>query len=222
MRNYFYFGETVDGYDIPVLNEREARAGAGILLLPAMTSFLISYLTHDFMFTKIFVTFFMIDFFIRVLLNPKYSPTLILGRIATQNQTPEYVGAPQKRFAWSIGLLLSIVMFFMIVVFEVMTPIKIIICLLCIMLLFSETAFGICLGCIIYHKSQKNRPQYCPGNVCQIHKKENIQEISKVQILLLIVTVMGLYMFSYTMQNQDMRMVSPSMKCESGKCGSSM
>ena len=84
------------GYDIPVLNEREARAGAGILLLPAIFSFANAYMMHDFIFTKIFVTFFMLDFFIRLFISPHYSPTLILGRFFVQNQTPEYVGAKQK------------------------------------------------------------------------------------------------------------------------------
>jgi hypothetical protein len=226
MKEHFYFGETVKGYEIPVLNEREARAGAGILLLPAMTSFLVSFLTHDFRFTKIFVTVFMVDFFIRVFINPKYAPSLILGRIFIQNQTPEYVGAAQKRFAWSIGFLLSIVMFFMIVIFEIMTPIKIIICLLCIILLFSETAFGICLGCIVYDKTQKTNPQYCPGNVCKIKRKENIQTFSKVQFIVLILFFTSLYMYSTIIieneKKENKSILLNGMKCALGKCGNSM
>jgi len=226
MERHFYFGETVKGYEIPVLNEREARAGAGILLLPAMTSFLVSFLTHDFRFTKIFVTVFMVDFFIRVFINPKYAPSLILGRIFIQNQTPEYVGAPQKRFAWSIGFVLSIVMFFMIVIFEIMTPIKIIICLLCIALLFSETAFGICLGCIVYHKTQKKSPQYCPGDVCKIKTKEKIQAFSKVQFIVLLLFFTSLYMYSTIIieneKKENKSILLNGMKCAPGKCGSSM
>ena len=149
MKKYLYFGETVESYDVPVLNEREARAGAGILFLFAIISFLNAYLTHRFLFTQIFVTVFMIDFFIRIFINPMYAPSLILGRLFVQNQTPEYVGAVQKRFAWGIGFGLSVIMFFIIVIFEWMTPIKIAICILCLALLFSEAAFGICLGCII-------------------------------------------------------------------------
>ena len=226
MERHFYFGETVKGYEIPVLNEREARAGAGILLLPAITSFLVSFLTHDFRFTKIFVTVFMVDFFIRVFINPKYAPSLILGRIFIQNQTPEYVGAPQKRFAWSIGFVLSIVMFFMIVIFEIMTPIKIIICLLCIALLFSETAFGICLGCIVYHKTQKKSPQYCPGDVCKMKTKEKIQAFSKVQFIILLLFFTSLYMYSTIIieneKKENKSILLNGMKCAQGKCGSSM
>ena len=226
MKKHIYFGETVAGYDVPVLNEREARAGAGILLLPAIYSFLNAYMTHNFIFTKIFVTVFMVDFFIRIFINPKYSPSLILGRIFIQNQTPEYVGARQKRFAWSIGFILSIVMFFIIVIFEIMTSVKIAICLLCITFLFSETAFGICLGCIVYHKTQKNKPMYCPGNVCEIKTKEKIQQFSKIQYTVLVLFFIGLYFTSTTVVKYETSTKKSSeitkMKCQSGKCGSSM
>lgn len=223
MDKYLYFGENVDGYEIPVLNEREARAGAGILLLPAIASFVNSYLTHDFVFTKIFVTVFMVDFFIRVFINPTYAPSLILGRFFVQNQTPEYVGALQKRFAWSIGFILSVIMFFIIVVFEIMTNIKIGICLLCITLLFSETAFGICLGCILYFKLQKSKPLYCPGNVCEIKTKEKIQQISKFQIISLLIFLITLFFYSQSMVNLETHKMKANntkqMKCETGKCG---
>ncbi len=220
MNRYIYFGETVKGYDIPVLNEREARAGAGLLFMFAMVSFLNSYLLRDFAFTKIFVTVFMVDFFIRIFINPKYAPSLIFGRIFVQNQTPEYVGAPQKKFAWYIGFILSVVMFFMIVIFEIMTPIKIIICLLCLALLFSESAFGICLGCIVYHWVYKKSPNYCPGNVCKITQKEEIQKISKLQLV--IVSLFLLTLISYTVINLNQVEVTKAsaMKCGTGKCRS--
>ena len=226
MKKYLYFGESVEGYEIAVLNEREARAGAGLLLLPAIASFVNSYITHNFIFTKIFVTLFMVDFFIRIFINHNYALSLIIGRFFVQNQTPEYVGAKQKRFAWSIGFILSVIMFFIIVIFEMMTPIKIIICLLCITFLFSETAFGICIGCILYKKIQKNTPLYCPGNVCEIKTKEKIQKFHKLQMISLILFFTGLYFLSYDMyQSEEYTEKSTStqpMKCETGKCGSTI
>ena len=218
MKQQLYFGEKVDGYDIPVLNEREARAGAGLLFMFAMISFLNSYLLHDFTFTKIFVTIFMVDFFTRVFINPKYAPSLIMGRIFVQNQTPEYVGAPQKRFAWSIGFVLSVIMFFMIVIFEIMTPIKIIICVLCLALLFSETAFGICLGCIVYHWVYKKNPHYCPGNVCEIIAKEEIQKISKLQFIIVSIFLFTVVSYTTISLNQTKSNKTETMKCSSGKC----
>jgi hypothetical protein len=184
MNKYLHFGETVAGYSVPVLNEREARAGAGILFVFALLSFLYAYNNMDFRYTQIFVTFFMLDFFIRVVINPAYAPSLIAGRFFVSTQTPEYVGAAQKRFAWSIGLILSIVMFTLIVILEMMTPIKIWICLACLILLFSETAFGICIGCVLYNWLFPNKAAYCPGDMCVAKIKQPIQRINWLQALL--------------------------------------
>jgi hypothetical protein len=78
MRSLFYFGEQVENYPVRVLNEREVRAGAGILFFFAMISFLNAFLVSNYLLTKIFVVVFFIDFFIRVLINPKFAPSLIL------------------------------------------------------------------------------------------------------------------------------------------------
>ena len=224
MRSILPFGETVEGYEVPVLNEREARAGAGILLLPATVSFMISYLTHNFLFTKLFVTFFMIDFAIRLYLSPRYAPTLVLGRFFVQHQKPEYVGAAQKRFAWHIGLVLSVVMFFIIVVFEIHTKIKIAICLLCILLLFSESAFGICLGCIVYRRLKRHDLRYCPGESCEIEHKEKIQEIDRKQLASLFAVTLFMSLFAVYMIDANDRKSHDTtpMRCQSGKCGSGM
>jgi hypothetical protein len=184
MNKHFYFGEVVDGYAVRVLNEREARAGAGLLFVFAILSFLYAYRTMDFRYTSIFITFFMVDFFIRVLVNPKYAPSLIVGRFFVSRQTPEYVGAAQKRFAWSIGLALSLIMFALVVVLEMMTPVKIYICVTCLILLFSETAFGICIGCSLHNLIRKTPPTLCPGGVCEVRCKEDIQRISLLQTLI--------------------------------------
>lgn len=223
---YIYFGEIVKGYSVRVLNEREARAGAGILFLFGFISFMNSYILRDFAFTKIFVTVFMIDFIIRIFINPKFAPSLLLGRMMIQNQIPEYVAAPQKRWAWFIGLYLSVIMFFMIVVFEIMTPIKIIICLICLMLLFFESAFGICIGCKIFHFIYKENPTLCPGGVCEIRQKDEIQKFSLLQKTIVILFVAIISIVSYiTLTNVDLeqnRADVSTMKCAAGKCGAGM
>ena len=38
MSSFFQYGEQVEGYDVFVLNEREARAAAGILFLIGLLS----------------------------------------------------------------------------------------------------------------------------------------------------------------------------------------
>ena len=88
-------------------------------------------------------------------------------------------------------------MFFIIVIFEWMTPLKIFICILCLGFLFSESAFGICIGCKIYHWIYKKSPHYCPGEVCQIRTKEAIQKISMSQIIILAATLMTISIITY-------------------------
>ncbi len=213
------FGEIVDGYDLPMLNEREARAAAGFLFAFGMVSFMRSFLIHDFNFTKIFVTFFMIDFFIRIFISPRYAPSLILGRLMVTNQRPEYVTVPQKRFAWSIGFGLSLVMFLLIVVFEIMTPIKIVICIICLVLLFSESALGICLGCKIYPFFSK-QTLYCGGDSCQIKTKEPILKISSLQyaIMLFFIILFGIFSYLTLFKQSNINALTPPQKCELGKC----
>ena len=186
MKNIKQFGETVDGYIIPVLNEREIRAGAGILFLLVFTSFLLIVFKGNFVMIKYVITAFLTDFIIRVFINPKFAPTLILGRMIVSNQVPEYVGSPQKKFAWIIGIVLAAIMFIHLIIINAYSPITGIICLICMVFLFFESAFGICLGCLFYPLFYKKKVQLCPGEVCENKVKEDIQKVSKAQILIII------------------------------------
>ncbi|MGA9292569.1 MAG: DUF4395 family protein, partial [Ignavibacteriaceae bacterium] len=111
MNKIISFGQTVEGYDIPVLNEREIRAAAGILFVMMFISILKVIFQGDFLLLKYAVTIFLSDILIRVFINPKFSPSLIIGRLIVRNQVPEYVGAPQKKFAWIIGVILASTIF---------------------------------------------------------------------------------------------------------------
>src|SRR5882724_7040188 len=116
MNKVIKFGEDVNGYDISVLNEREIRASAGILFLFIFISLMLILFKQDFLLVKYAITIFLTDFIIRVFINPKFSPSLIIGRLIVRNQVPEYVGARQKKFSWIIGLVLSATMFIFLVI----------------------------------------------------------------------------------------------------------
>lgn len=178
------FGESIIGYDVKVINERVARAGAGILFVLGLVTFINSFLTHDFALAQVVITLFMFDFFIRVFINPKFAPSLILGYFFVRKQAPEYVGASQKRFAWGIGFVLALIMFSIVVIAEIMTPIKLIICILCLVLLFAESAFGICLGCKIYHMLNKET-MYCAGG-CEV---SNLPKLTLSQWIVFVISV---------------------------------
>lgn len=186
MNKTIQFGEQVAGYNIRVLNEREIRASAGILFLATFISLMEILFKNNFLPIKYVITLFLTDFIIRVFVNPKFSPTLIIGRLIVRNQVPEYVGAQQKKFAWVIGVALSATMFIFMVIVNSYSPITGIICLVCLVFLFFESAFGICLGCKFYSLFYKEKAQYCPGEVCDVKSKQEIQKISGVQLLIVL------------------------------------
>ncbi len=166
MSKIFGFGENVAGYDVPVLNEREVRAAAGILFVFAVMTFANAWFMGNFRPTKIFVIAFLIDFTIRLFINPKYSPSMIVGRFAVRKQVPEWTGAPQKRFAWAIGWVLAVTMLWLIVIQNVIGPVNMLVCATCLTLMFFESAFGICIGCKIYNALPNRRAQHCAGGTC--------------------------------------------------------
>ena len=201
MSKFFQYGEKVEGYDVLVLNEREARAGAGILFAMGLLSLMNAVALGHLIVTQVFISFFTLDFLIRVI-QPRYSPSLLLGRFFVQNQRPEYVGATQKRFAWGIGLLLAVPMFYLLVIDFQPNPIKVLVCIICLLLLFLESAFSICLGCKIYGLFKKDPVTHCPGGVCEIRTKEPIQTFDMAQkvITLIVFLALGFGLYIYLTQ----------------------
>ena len=196
MKSIVQFGEDVAGYPIPVLNEREIRAAAGLLFLAVFTSFLFAVLKQNFLPIKYGVSIFLADFLVRVLVNPRYAPTLIIGRLIVRNQAPEYVGARQKKFAWGIGVVLATIMFVHLVLVNAYGPITGVICLICMIFLFFESAFGICLGCKVYPMIYKEKAQFCPGEVCDPKARQDIQRTSLPQIIIVLGFICGVVILS--------------------------
>src|SRR5258705_1356999 len=123
-----------------------------------------------------------------------------MGRLIVRNQVPEYVGAQQKKFAWIIGVALSATMFIFMVVVNSYSPITGVICLICLVFLFFESAFGICLGCKFYPLFFKEKAQHCPGEDCDVKSKQDIQKTSGVQLLIVVAfiafTVLTAFLFN--------------------------
>ncbi len=184
--NVIKFGEDVEGYTVPVLNEREIRASAGILFVGLFISLMLILFKRDFLLVKYVIVVFLTDFIIRVFVSPRFSPTLIIGRLIVSRQVPEYVGAPPKKFAWKIGLALSGLMFFLLNILNSYSIITAVTCFICLIFLFFESAFGICLGCLFYGLFYKDEAQYCAGEVCEVTKKQAIQKTSWVQMLIVV------------------------------------
>jgi hypothetical protein len=175
MNTVFKFGEPLDGYPVPVLNERAVRAGAGILFVFAFVAFMNAWLLGNFEPTRVFVVAFLIDFTLRIFVNPRYAPSLVLGQWLVRKQQPEWTGAPQKRFAWGIGLVLALTMFWLLVVQQMIGPVNILVCAICLTFMFFESALGICIGCKIYEWVVRKPPELCPGGVCAFDPDPKVQ-----------------------------------------------
>jgi hypothetical protein len=202
MDKYFYFGEKVDGYSTRVINEREARASAGLMFLFAYTGFMFVALHKGDFVTDLFAFTFFTEFFIRVFINPKYAPYMVLARLFISKQQPEYVGAPQKKFAWTIGILLASSMLYF-VLMNKGGHIRLSICYACLIFLYFESVLGICLGCGLYELITRQKAENCPGGVCEIRTKDEVQKISPLQIVILAVVLITLYIGYPYVKNKE-------------------
>jgi len=211
--SFFQYGEKVEGYEVLVLNEREARAGAGILFLIGILSLVNAVALGHIIVTKVFISFFTLDFVIRVI-QPRYAPSLLMGRFFVQNQRPEYVGATQKRFAWGIGLLLALPMFYLLVIDFQPHPSKVLVCIICLTLLFFESAFSICLGCKIYGIFKKDPVTHCPGGICEVRTKDAIQTFDLPQkiITLMVFVALSVGIYAYFTQVESKTFLSKKVK----------
>jgi len=213
MKEFFAYGEKVPGYDVRVLNEREARAAAGILFIGAFLGLTNGVMLGTALFSEYFVSFFALDFTLRVI-QPRYAPSLLLGRFFVQNQIPEYVGAEQKRFAWAIGMVIAWPMFYYLVINFQPNPIKVLVCLICMALLFAESAFSVCIGCKIFNLVKKEKATNCPGGVCEMKIKEPIQRFSFIQKVIVLLTVIAMTygIYAYMTQTKDRTMLTKKIK----------
>jgi hypothetical protein len=160
------FGETVEGIDIPVFNERAVRASAGILFLLGFSAVSYAFYTGDYQPVRGFGFLFMIDMGIRIGVNHRFAPTMALGALIVRRQRPEWVGAAQKKLAWSLGFGMAFVACLGMGFFGVQNEYMLVFCSFCLVLMFLESAFGICVGCELYRVFSKTPPQLCPGDVC--------------------------------------------------------
>lgn len=149
----FDFGDFDPQLGYKVLDERVVRGSAGLMLLVGLVAFVNGFVIRNYAVLPYLSGFMAVNFAIAVLVNPKFAPTYAVARLLVRGQTPLPIGAVQKRFAWSLGLGLSAAIFGLSLLlvgdaswFDRVCEL----CLVCLLLLYLETAFGVCVGCKIY------------------------------------------------------------------------
>lgn len=157
----------------PVVNDRAVRATAGIMMMLGIFACFHSFYTRDFVFLKIVIILFFFDFLLKTLKGPMKSFFGFFGRKVVSKQKPEFVGAIQKRFAWSLGLGLSLLLLVMLVFINIETNITLGIFSVFLALMWLESSMGICIGCYMFNWLIKmgiiKRPKFhpaCPGGIC--------------------------------------------------------
>ncbi len=172
------FGEYIEGKSFKVLDERRMRASAGIMFLVGLIAFINGFVLQKYIVIPYISAFLMLNFIIGIFINPKFAPTVFIAWLFVRKQSPLPIGAVQKKFAWSLGLLLSVAIF--VVSLFLQTDVKFfepvcMMCVICLILLYLETAFGICTGCKLYHlflklkllPHPKEKPN-CMGDSCEV------------------------------------------------------
>lgn len=181
MKRYGQFipGLRIDDEEISygVVNEREVRAAAGIMLLIGLSTFWYITVTGDYTPIYFVVPLFWLDFFLKSVINTQYSIFGFIAGFIVRKQKPEYVGAVQKRFAWSLGLLMATAMFIVAIFLGIRGAVPFAICMTCLSFMWLESSFGICVGCKIYNfllakniiAKPKQKPR-CPGGSCSLNR----------------------------------------------------
>ena len=80
-------------------------------------------------------------------------------------------------------------MFVLMVLMNTYSPVSGIICFVCLIFLFFESAFGICLGCKFYRLVYREAPVLCPGEVCEVKARQAIQKTSLAQVIVLLASI---------------------------------
>lgn len=168
----------MEGRSFKVLEERNLRASGGFMFLLGLVAFNNVFFHHKYEVVMYVSGFLMLNFLIGIFINPKFAPTMFLGWLFVRKQAPVYIGAIQKRFAWSLGLALAATIFILSIFLQTdvsyFEPVCLL-CLVCLILLFFEVAFGICIGCKLYYlaiflkllKKPEEKPN-CMGDACEV------------------------------------------------------
>jgi hypothetical protein len=131
------------------VNEHVVRAAAGMTMAAGAVAFAYAYFEKRYWPLQLVTTVFFVEFLVRVTAGIHRSPLGLVAAWTTRRQPPDWVSAKPKRFAWTLGLVMSGAM-------AVITNAGIrgwlprSVCLVCLALMWMESVLGLCLGCEIH------------------------------------------------------------------------
>ena len=131
------------------VNEHQVRAAAGMTLALGTVAFVYAYFAHVYTPIQAVTALFFVEFALRLAAGIERSPLGLLAGWMTRRQRPDWVSAKPKRFAWTLGLALSLAMT-LITNGGIRGALPLSICLACLTLMWLEAVLGLCLGCEIH------------------------------------------------------------------------
>ena len=132
-----------------VVNENEVRAAASLMMVIGAVAFGYAYFAKRYVPLQVAAGVFFADFLIRVTAGLRYSPIGVVARAVNVGRPPEWVSVKPKRFAWSLGLVMAFAMT-VITNSGIRGPLPRTMCVICLTLMWMESALGLCIGCKIY------------------------------------------------------------------------
>ena len=135
--------------DLNEVNENAVRAAAGLTMVTGAVAFSYAYFDKQYVPLQVVASLFFVEFLIRITIGLRYSPFGALAHALTLSREPQWVSGVPKRFAWTLGMTMGFAM-------TVITNSGIrgylprTICLICLTLMWLESALGLCVGCKIY------------------------------------------------------------------------
>jgi hypothetical protein len=151
-----FYGQRVQGLSqdgravvAGVFDENQVRAAAGLTMVAGAVAFVYAYFAQVYLPIQIVTTLFFVEFVFRVSFGIHKSPLGLLARWLTRRQAPHWASAQPKRFAWTMGLVMSFAMM-VITNVGIRGALPLTICLICLLLMWLEAVLGLCLGCEIH------------------------------------------------------------------------
>jgi hypothetical protein len=151
-----FYGQRVQGLSqdgravvAGVFDENQVRAAAGLTMVAGAVAFVYAYFAQVYLPIQIVTTLFFVEFVFRVSFGIHKSPLGLVARWMTRRQAPHWASAQPKRFAWTMGLVMSFAMM-VITNVGIRGALPLTICLICLLLMWLEAVLGLCLGCEIH------------------------------------------------------------------------
>ena len=125
------------------------RAAAGVTMVLGAVAFSYAYFTRQYIPLQVVATLFFLEFLTRVVDRTPLQPDRP-ARTSDDVQPATGVGVGKpKRFAWTLGLAMTFAMT-IITNTGIRGTLPRTICVICLTLMWMESALGLCLGCQIY------------------------------------------------------------------------